>query len=90
MKRTFLTNEQREALLAEPTGIEVEDAQTNKLYVLADAELHRQALQALNDLKDREAIRAGIADMEAGRVVAFEEVDRRIRRKLGASAATLS
>lgn len=29
------------------------------------------------------AIQAGIADMEAGRVVAFEEVDARIRAKLG-------
>ena len=29
------------------------------------------------------AIRAGIDDMEAGRVVAFEEVDARIRAKLG-------
>lgn len=29
------------------------------------------------------AIRAGIDDMEAGRVVAFEDVDARIRAKLG-------
>ena len=29
------------------------------------------------------AIKAGIDDMEAGRVVAFEDVDARIRAKLG-------
>ena len=33
--------------------------------------------------EDLAAIRAGIDDMEAGRVVAFEDVDARIRSKLG-------
>jgi predicted DNA-binding antitoxin AbrB/MazE fold protein len=32
--------------------------------------------------EDTAAIRAGIDDMEAGRVVAFEDVDARIRAKL--------
>jgi predicted transcriptional regulator len=82
MNRTSLTEEQREALALQPDGIEVEDPETRKVYVLADAELHRRALEALANQEDREAIQAGIADMEAGRVLPFEEVDRRIRAKL--------
>lgn len=82
MNRTTLTDEQREALVLQPEGIEVEDPKTQKLYVLADVELHRRAIEALTRQDDREAIHAGIADMEAGRVVSFEEVDRRIRAKL--------
>jgi predicted transcriptional regulator len=82
MKRASLTDEQREALACEPDGIEVEDPDTHKIYVLADADLHRRAMRALTDQEDREAIQAGIEDMEAGRVVSFEDVDRRIRAKL--------
>ena len=33
--------------------------------------------------RDVAAIRAGIADLEAGRVVPFEQVDARLRAKLG-------
>ena len=33
--------------------------------------------------EDMAAIRAGIDDLEAGRVVGFDEVDARIRAKLG-------
>ena len=39
--------------------------------------------QALRQQEDLAAIQAGINDMEAGSVVAFEEVDARIRAKLG-------
>lgn len=83
MNRPSITKEQREALALDPDGVELEDPETNKLYILADADLHREAMQALAKQKDREAIAAGIADMEAGRVESFEEVDRRIRAKLG-------
>jgi predicted transcriptional regulator len=82
MDRTSLTEQQREALALQPDGIEVEDPETNKVYVLADADLHREAMRALAERNDRDAIRTGIADMEAGRVVSFEEVDRGIRAKL--------
>ncbi len=78
-----LTDEQRQALNRQPEGIEVEDAQTQKVYFITDAEVHRRAMQALKRQEDHDAIRTGIDDMEAGRVVAFEEVDQRIREKLG-------
>ena len=81
--KASLSDEQRQALNQQPEGIEVEDGQTRKLYVLTDAEVHRRAMQALQRQEDHDAIQAGIDDMEAGRVVPFEEVDRRIREKLG-------
>jgi predicted transcriptional regulator len=79
---TPLSDEQRQALHQQPAGIEVEDPQTHKLYVLTDAELHHRAMQALNRQEDRAAIQAGIDDMEAGRVVPYEEVSRRLRNHL--------
>ena len=82
MKRPSITDEQREALNERPEGIEIEDPQTKRVYVLADAELHRRAVEALSHQRDREAIQAGIDDLEAGRVISFEDVDRRIRAKL--------
>ena len=87
MQRASLTEEQRQALHEQPSGIEIEDPQNNKLYILVEAQMHLEAMRALTERKNREAIRAGIADMEAGRVVSFEEVDRRIRAKLGSESA---
>ena len=81
--RTVISNEQRQALERQPEGVEVEDPQSQRVYVLTELETHRKAMQALRRQDDRAAIRAGIDDMEAGRVVPFEEVDRIIRTKLG-------
>ena len=80
--RLPISDELRQALAQQPDGIEVEDQQTRKVYVLTDAELHRRAMQALHKQEDRDAIRAGIEDMEAGRVVPYEEVSRNLRRRL--------
>ncbi len=82
--KTSLSDEQRRALDQEPEGvIVVEDTQTQKVYFLTDADLHQRAMEALQKQEDHTAIQAGIDDMEAGRVVPFEEVDKRIREKLG-------
>ena len=81
---TKLSDDQRKALHEFSGGpIAVEDEQTRQRYVLVDRNLHERAMMALKQQQDVDAIRAGIADMEAGRVTAFEEVDRRIREKLG-------
>jgi predicted transcriptional regulator len=77
-----LSDEQRQALNQEPEGIEVEDAQTQKVYFLTDAELHRRAMDALNRQEDHAAIQAGIDDMEAGRVEPYETVSSRLRTHL--------
>ena len=80
--KTPLSDEQRRALDQEPEGIEVEDSLTQKVYFLTDAELHRRAMQALKHQEDHTAIQAGIDDMEAGRVVPYEEVSRRLHAHL--------
>jgi predicted transcriptional regulator len=81
--KTTLTDEQRHALDEQPEGIEIEDERTRRVYILADADLHRRAIEALRRQEDNQAVHSGIDDMQAGRVVPFEDVDRRIREKLG-------
>ncbi|MFQ5734145.1 MAG: hypothetical protein ACE5KM_19590 [Planctomycetaceae bacterium] len=81
--RTIISDEQRQALDQQPEGVEVEDPLTQRVYVLTDVGMHRRAMQALQRQDDRAAIQAGIDDMQAGRVVPFEDVDRIIRDKLG-------
>lgn len=79
-----LSEDQRQALRDQPgVPIAVEDEQTRHRYVLVDQELHDRAMQALQQQEDLAAIQAGISDMEAGNVVTFDEVDTRIRAKLG-------
>ena len=68
-----LTDEQRAALKASPDGIECEDTQTRRLYCLVDAEVHRRAMLALQQMQDVAAIQQGITDMEAGRVMTIDE-----------------
>lgn len=79
-----LTEDQRRALRERPEGpVPVEDEQTHRMYVIVDKQVHQQAMQALREQEDIAAIQAGIDDMEAGRVVPLEEVDARIRQRLG-------
>jgi predicted transcriptional regulator len=59
----------------------VEDEQTHRRYYLVDA----KTLGNLQELEDLNAIREGIADMEAGRVASLDEVMARIRTNLGLS-----
>ena len=84
-----LSEDQRQALRDRPNGpLSVEDEQLQRSYVLVDRQMHERAMQALEQQDDLAAIQAGIDDLEAGRVVAFEEVDARIRAKLGLSPRT--
>lgn len=80
-----LPDELRKALDQHPDGIEVEDSLTQRVYFLTDADVHRRAMESLQQQQDVAAIQAGIDDMEAGHVATFEEVDQRIREKLGLS-----
>jgi hypothetical protein len=86
--KALLSDEQRQALDGHPDGIEIEDPQTQRMYFLTDVDFHRRAADALRQQEDSDAIQCGIDDMEAGRVVPFEEVDRRIRATLGLSPRT--
>jgi predicted transcriptional regulator len=66
-----LTSEQLEALRADGAPLPVEDESTKQVYFLVD--------RATLESADRDSIRRGIADMEAGRVITLEELDARIQ-----------
>ncbi len=74
-----LTPEQREALSRADGPVPVEDEETQRVYFLVD----EPTLAAWEREQDRDAIREGIADMEAGRVAPLDEVMARIRANLG-------
>lgn len=73
-----LTNEQRDAIKRDRCPVPVEDEQTHEVYFLVD----QGTLETLRQNADRQAIRQGIAEMEAGRVVTLEELDARIQARL--------
>ena len=77
-----LTPEQRAALDQSDGPVLVEDDQRNRVYFLVDESTFNKVQQQ----EDLAAIREGIADMEAGRIVTMEELDARIRARLGSSA----
>ena len=66
-----LTSEQLEALRTDGAPLPVEDEHTKQVYFLVD--------RATLESADRDSIRRGIADMEAGRVITLEELDARIQ-----------
>lgn len=78
-----LTQEQRDAIRQNGGPVEVEDDETQKVYVIVDVDLHKRATQALQEHETRRAIRSGLDDLEAGRVIPFAEVDARLRKRLG-------
>ena len=60
------------------------DPSTTLTYVLMGQDQHQRAMVALRQQEDLEAIRNGIADMEAGRVSPANEAFDRIEEKLRA------
>jgi predicted transcriptional regulator len=73
-----LSLEQLEALDRTDGPVAVEDERTNRRYFLVD----ETTFITLQQREDLAAIRAGIADMEAGRVAPLDEVMARIRTSL--------
>jgi hypothetical protein len=74
------TDEIRQALREHPgRAVEIEDELTRQVYLLMPKPAGAEMIHATA----HEAIQAGIDDMEAGRCVPFEEVDRRNSAKLG-------
>ncbi|HUY89886.1 MAG TPA: hypothetical protein VMV10_14215 [Pirellulales bacterium] len=74
-----LTPEQREALDRSDGPVLVEDEQTKEVYFLVNA----STMNAWQRQQDLEAIREGIAGVEAGRVAPLDEALARIPAKLG-------
>jgi len=73
-----LTKEQRDAIQRDRCPVPVEDEQTHQVYFLVE----KETLETLRQDADCQAIRQGIADMEAGRVITLEELDARIQARL--------
>jgi hypothetical protein len=75
-----LSKELSDALQAsEAEELEVMDPQTQRLYVICDPGMHQQAKRVL----DREAIRAGIQQMENGETQPVDEAFEEMRVRLG-------
>ncbi len=78
-----LTKELADALNA--TGdskLEVVDPSTQRKYFVVDADIHRQAMDALRRQQDRDAIAQGIAEMEAGEGIPVAEARKLTRERL--------
>jgi predicted transcriptional regulator len=60
--------------------LEVADPDTQRTYFVVDANIHRQAMEALRRQQDRDAIAQGIAEMEAGDGIPVEE-DRKLTQE---------
>jgi predicted transcriptional regulator len=74
-----LTPEQCEALDRSEGPLPVEDERTHRVYYVVD----EPTLKSLQQQEDLAAIREGIADMEAGRLLTLEQLDARIRSRIG-------
>ncbi len=82
-----LTDEQRVALQQSPDGISCEDTTTNRVYVLVEEQVHRRAMHALKQQQDLEAIRRGIAQMEAGGGLLIQDARIQLAQEFGFSAS---
>lgn len=74
-----LTREQCEALDRSNGPLAIEDERTHRLYYVVD----EPTFSSLQQQEDYAAICEGIADLEASRVVTLEQLDERIRTRLG-------
>ncbi len=65
-----------------PDGLEVVDPVTNRVYVIVDCDIYRQAVEALRHQNDRNAIAEGLAQMEAGDGEPVEQAFEEMRERL--------
>lgn len=78
-----LTKEQAAALRAAgERELEVVDPDTQRTYFVVEAEIHRQAMEALRRQQDRDTIAQGLAEMEAGQAIPLEEARKLTRERL--------
>jgi hypothetical protein len=62
--------------------LEVVDPETLRVYVVVDANVHREAMEALRSQQDRQAIEQGLAELEAGSGMSIDESRRLTRERL--------
>jgi predicted transcriptional regulator len=82
-----ISEEQRAALKQNPQGVSCEDADSARTYFLVEESVHLRAMQALKHQQDLEAIRRGVAQMDAGKGTPVEEVRQQLARELGFSVS---
>ena len=63
-------------------SLEVEDPDSNRTYVVVDAETYHQAIEALHRQQDRDAIAKGLSQMEAGEGIPIAEAREQTRQHL--------
>ena len=85
-----LTREQTEEAVRHPDGVECQGDGTEKTFILMDADVVRQMRHALYQKDVNASIAAGIADMEAGRMMTAEEADDYVRSECGLPARSES
>jgi hypothetical protein len=82
-----LTDEQIAAVQQSPNGVSCEDTTTHRVYFLVDEQVHRRAMQALKQQQDLEAIRKGVAEMEAGGGTLLQDARQQLAQELGFSVS---
>lgn len=84
LNMTAKLNKELSAALHASGGSELQvvDPETQRTYLVVDADIHRQAMDALRRQRDREAIAQGIAEMEAGEGIPVDEARKRTRESL--------
>ena len=80
-----LTDEQIAAIQLSPNGVSCEDTTTHRVYFLVDEQVHRRAMQALQQQQDLEAIRKGVAQMDAGSGTLLQDARQQLAQELGFS-----
>jgi hypothetical protein len=80
-----ISDEQRAALQRNPEGVSCEDTDSARTYFLVEESVHLRAMQALKHQQDLEAIRRGVAQMDAGSGTPVAEVRQQLARELGFS-----
>ena len=78
-----LSDAQRAELAAKPGSVHVRDTESQQDYAIVDLDWLRNAHRALHEQEDREAIKEGLRDVEAGRTYSLEEVERRMQDRFG-------
>ncbi|MEO2017315.1 MAG: hypothetical protein ABGZ53_23410 [Fuerstiella sp.] len=85
-----LTPEQAEEVFSHPDGVECQADGSNKTFVIVDADVLRRMRSALYSKDVHTSIAAGIADMEASRMMTAHEADSRVRDECGFPSPTES
>lgn len=82
-----LTDEQIAAVQQSPNGVSCEDTTTHRVYFLVDEQVHRRAMQALKQHLDLEAIRKGVAQMDAGGGTLLQDARQQLAQEFGFSVS---